>query len=105
MGRGLNFIGSDPIWEDFSTARFHAPSTVAFEILNEPNGKLTAELWNGWAGQALAIIRETNPTRNVPGRQTAHRRRCCGWQFDSDSIAYDIPKDEWVGPIHTALVP
>ena len=27
------------------------------------------------------------------------------WQFDSDFIAYDIGKDDWVGPVHSALVP
>jgi endoglucanase len=27
------------------------------------------------------------------------------WQFDSDFIAYDIPKAQWVEPIHRALIP
>ena len=27
------------------------------------------------------------------------------WQFDSDFIVYDIPKDQWVTPILTALIP
>jgi endoglucanase len=27
------------------------------------------------------------------------------WQFDSDFVVYDIPKDRWVEPIHRALVP
>lgn len=27
------------------------------------------------------------------------------WQFDSDFIVYDIPKDQWVEPIHHALIP
>ena len=27
------------------------------------------------------------------------------WQFDSDSILYDIPGDKWVEPIKKALVP
>jgi endoglucanase len=36
-----------------------------FEILNEPNGELTPQLWNEYLHEALAIIRETNPTRNV----------------------------------------
>jgi len=27
------------------------------------------------------------------------------WQFDSDFIAYDLDKDEWVAPIKTALIP
>jgi len=27
------------------------------------------------------------------------------WQFDSDFILYDIPKEQWVEPIHNALIP
>ena len=27
------------------------------------------------------------------------------WQFDGDFIAYDMAKDDWVAPIHAALVP
>ena len=27
------------------------------------------------------------------------------WQFDSDFIVYDIPKNQWVEPIHKALIP
>lgn len=27
------------------------------------------------------------------------------WQFDSDFILYDIPKDAWVAPLRDALVP
>ena len=35
-----------------------------FEILNEPNRKMDAE-WNSLLAEALAVIRKTNPTRNV----------------------------------------
>jgi len=38
---------------------------VLFEILNEPNGQLTPEVWNGLLKEALAVIRKTNPQRNV----------------------------------------
>jgi endoglucanase len=38
---------------------------VLFEILNEPNKKLTPALWNQYLGDALSIIRETNPARTV----------------------------------------
>jgi endoglucanase len=27
------------------------------------------------------------------------------WQFDSDFIVYDIPKERWIEPIRDALVP
>ena len=38
---------------------------MLFEILNEPSRQLGAEMWNRYLRQALAIIRETNPTRVV----------------------------------------
>lgn len=41
-----------------------APEKVMFEILNEPNRAMDAE-WNKLLAEALALIRETNPTRNV----------------------------------------
>jgi endoglucanase len=38
---------------------------VLFEILNEPNTQLTPDAWNGLLKDALAIVRKTNPRRNV----------------------------------------
>ncbi len=52
-------------WKQVSAHYKDAPSSVVFEILNEPNGKLTHELWNQYLAEALAIIRETNPQRTV----------------------------------------
>jgi endoglucanase len=52
-------------WEQIAEHCKDAPPSVLFELLNEPNGTLTPELWNGWIKQALAIVRKTNPTRNV----------------------------------------
>ena len=52
-------------WRQLS-ARFQtAPPTVYFEVLNEPNGEMTPDLWNQYLSEALAIIREKNPTRAV----------------------------------------
>ena len=36
-----------------------------FEPLNEPNGALTAGVWQRLFEDTLAVIRNTNPTRNV----------------------------------------
>ncbi len=41
-----------------------APPQVVFEILNEPNGAMDA-VWNDLHPEALAVIRKTNPVRNV----------------------------------------
>jgi endoglucanase len=214
-GCGQDAVACKPklmaFWRQVSEHYQNAPANVVFEILNEPNSKLTSELWNLYAREALAIIRATNPARNViigPGdwnnirsldkmllpendrhiivtvhyylpmtfthqgapwaketanlsgvtwgtdedkrrvdadfagvqqwakaanrpillgefgaydkadmdsrvRYTSYLARVAEslgwswtyWQFDSDFIAYDIGKDDWVGPVHSALVP
>ncbi|MGY4476744.1 glycoside hydrolase family 5 protein [Bradyrhizobium sp. USDA 3364] len=38
---------------------------LLFEILNEPGGHMTSAEWNALLADCLAIIRETNPQRNV----------------------------------------
>jgi endoglucanase len=52
-------------WKQISVHFQDAPDSVLFEILNEPNGKLTPVLWNEFMHEALAVIRATNPTRTV----------------------------------------
>ena len=52
-------------WKQLAAHCQNAPDSVVFEILNEPNKKLTPALWNQYLREALAIIRETNPTRTV----------------------------------------
>lgn len=52
-------------WEILAERLKNRPSGVLFELLNEPNSKLTPELWNDYLRQALAIVRKTNPNRVV----------------------------------------
>jgi endoglucanase len=52
-------------WEQVAGIYKDAPPEVVFEILNEPNGELTDELWNALWKDALAVVRKTSPTRNV----------------------------------------
>jgi endoglucanase len=70
----FNTMARDPIgnkerflamWTQLAERCKDQPNEVLFEILNEPNGKLTAELWNQFLREALAIIRRTNPTRTI----------------------------------------
>lgn len=70
----FNVMGEDPVatqpkflafWRQVSAHYRQAPSSVVFEILNEPCKKLTPELWNEYLAEALGIIRESNPTRTV----------------------------------------
>jgi len=53
------------MWTQISERYENQPGEVLFEILNEPNGKLTPELWNEYLREAFAIIRRTNPVRTV----------------------------------------
>ena len=52
-------------WKQMSEHFKDAPDGVMFEVLNEPNGKLTAALWNEYLAEALKIIRAANPSRTV----------------------------------------
>jgi endoglucanase len=52
-------------WKQVGEHFKNTPDTVIFEVLNEPNGKLTAELWNEWLAGILKTIRSSNPTRTV----------------------------------------
>jgi endoglucanase len=70
----FNAMGEDPegnkdrflaFWRQLASHCQDAPSQVLFEILNEPCKKLTPALWNQYLREALAIIREKNPTRSV----------------------------------------
>ncbi len=70
----FNAMAKDPIglkshflavWKQLAPRYKQAPDSVLFEILNEPNEKLTVDLWNEYLKEPLAIIRETNPTRTV----------------------------------------
>jgi endoglucanase len=52
-------------WRQVAAHFRNAPSSVYFEVLNEPNGEMTPDLWNHYLSEALATIRGSNPTRAV----------------------------------------
>jgi endoglucanase len=52
-------------WMNIATHLKDAPSSVVFELLNEPNGKLDAPHWNMLLASTLNVVRTTNPTRTV----------------------------------------
>lgn len=53
------------VWRQLAPRYKDASSDVIFEVLNEPNQKLTPEMWNEYLAEAVHIIRETNPTRTL----------------------------------------
>jgi endoglucanase len=53
------------IWKQIAGHYQDAPSSILFELLNEPNGKLDAPRWNDLLAKTLAVVRVTNPARTV----------------------------------------
>ncbi|MFN3648398.1 MAG: glycoside hydrolase family 5 protein [Armatimonadota bacterium] len=53
------------LWEQIAERYRSRPERLSFEILNEPNGKLTDEAWQRIFPQVLRTIRESNPRRVV----------------------------------------
>ena len=52
-------------WSQIAPRYKDAPNRLMFELLNEPHQALNADLWNALLKNLLAIVRTTNPTRNV----------------------------------------
>ncbi len=63
------------------------PPAVLFELLNEPNDQLNASLWNQYLVEALAVVRETNPTRTVVIGPVS-------WNAYDWLSTLDVPNDE-----------
>jgi endoglucanase len=53
------------LWRQIAGRLKDRPAGVYFELLNEPHGRLTEEIWNMAIPKILAAVRETNPTRPV----------------------------------------
>ncbi len=52
-------------WSQIAPRYKNASNRLMFEMLNEPHGVLTPEAWNALLKETLAVIRSSNPTRNV----------------------------------------
>jgi endoglucanase len=52
-------------WRQVAPRYSDAPDTVVFELLNEPFGDLTPELWNAFLVEGLSLVRESNPNRTI----------------------------------------
>ena len=53
------------LWKQIAEHYRDQPNSVYFELLNEPNSKLSDELWNAMVPKLLSIVRASNPTRPV----------------------------------------
>jgi endoglucanase len=52
-------------WNQIAGYFRNYPDSLLFEVLNEPNGNLTAAKWNTFFSDALSEIRKSNPSRCV----------------------------------------
>jgi len=53
------------IWKQIAEHCKDRPSDVLFEVLNEPHGKLTPQLWNQLLAEAHDLIRKSNSDRTL----------------------------------------
>ena len=53
------------LWRQIAEHYKDYPPALIFELMNEPNGAMTSLLWNDFVQQGVAVIRESNPTRNI----------------------------------------
>jgi endoglucanase len=64
-------------WQQISSRYRDMPESVLFELLNEPHGQVTPELWNQYLAELLTVVRRDNPLRNViigPGNYNDFQR-------------------------------
>ncbi|HKI54695.1 MAG TPA: glycoside hydrolase family 5 protein [Anaerolineales bacterium] len=80
------FLG---IWKQVADHYENYPSSVLFELLNEPNTTFDAQLWNQYLTEALAIVRESNPTRDVIIGPV-------NWNAYDWLSTLDVPNDEYL---------
>ena len=53
------------VWQQLALRYAQEPRSVAFELLNEPGGKIDADAWNRMVAELLRTIRASNPLRPV----------------------------------------
>jgi len=74
------------LWQQIASRYKNYPQNLYFEILNEPSGNLTSDLWNKLLSEAIGVIRKTNPRRKIvvgPGN----------WNSISALARLSLPKD------------
>jgi endoglucanase len=77
------------VWYELSEHYKDAPAAVMFELLNEPHDKIDAQIWNAWLPDLVAIVRETNPTRNIIVGPTH-------WNSLADLPLLKLPNDQHI---------
>lgn len=53
------------IWRQVSKRYSSQPGNVYYEVLNEPNAAITADIWNEYLAEAIKVIRQNDPHRTL----------------------------------------
>ncbi|OJU16025.1 MAG: hypothetical protein BGN88_04425 [Clostridiales bacterium 43-6] len=53
------------LWGQIAERYKNLPSSISFELLNEPHGTLTPEVWIPMQNKCIEIVRKTNRTRKI----------------------------------------
>ena len=77
------------MWRQIAEHYRDYPPEVLFELLNEPNDQLNASLWNIYIHDALLVIRESNPARDVIFGPVS-------WNAYDWVSTLDVPEDEHI---------
>lgn len=75
------------MWKQIAEQFKDCPPTLSFELLNEPHGKLTADKWNKLLAEAIAVIRQSNPTRKIVVGPV-------GWNAVAELKTLQLPEDD-----------
>jgi endoglucanase len=75
------------MWKQIAEHYRDYPDTVYFELLNEPCKKLTSELWNEYAEEAIRLIRKSNPIRAIIVGPAS-------WNNISERRSLRLPRDD-----------
>ena len=75
------------IWQQLAEHYQDQPEHVVFELLNEPNSGLVAFQWNQLLADALAVVRESNPSRIVIVGPA-------GWNNASQLVNLELPETD-----------
>lgn len=60
-----NRSGFLALWKNIAEHYKNYSDNLFFELLNEPNNRLTLSLWNQYLNEAINTIRQTNPYRTI----------------------------------------
>jgi endoglucanase len=75
------------LWQQIAEHYRAFPPELILELLNEPNGKLDAAHWNPILVEALRVVRQSNPTREVVVGPTS-------WNNINDLVRLQLPDND-----------